>query len=100
MFLEEAEVVRKANTYNAESHLAAKTNNVGQLNLVCITQCSHVCYRPGLPGPAQHERLRQTEHLQCRLKTSHQPPANTPSQGENRGESFIILRRTNSQDKT
>ena len=37
MFLEEAEVVRKVNTYNAESHLAAKTNNVGQLNLVLLS---------------------------------------------------------------
>ena len=34
MFLEEAEVVRKVNTYNDESHLAAITNNGAQLNLV------------------------------------------------------------------
>ena len=34
MFLEEAEVVRKANTYNDESHLAAKTDSGAQLNLV------------------------------------------------------------------
>ena len=37
MFLEEAEVVRKVITYNDESHLAAITNTVAQLNLVLLS---------------------------------------------------------------
>lgn len=37
MFLEEAEVVRKANTYNDERHLAAKTRSGAQLNLVLLS---------------------------------------------------------------